>query len=906
MLWLCTLAFAADWTDHIDHTLEAVVSISMAKTRTFDGTSAGRSQATGWVVDAERGLVMTNRHVATPGPTVHRATFYDEEEVDLKVVYRDPVHDFAIMQYDPAELQYAEPPSLVLDVDGAEVGDLIWTAGNDSGEKVVIHESTLARKDRGPPSYDLNTFYWQAATDVAGGGSGSPVLNAKGRVVAIHSGGARGEQSSFHLPLERIARALAHVQRGEAVPRGTLQVVWTYESYEAARELGLTADDEARFRQAFPGRRGMLVVGRVNPKGPADGVLRPGDVLLSVEGAPVSSYIELADALDGNARGTVALEVQRRSVAVQAEVEVDDLHALTPSAYVEFDGNVIHPVGWLRAQRAPRPVAGLTWANRGVTVRASDLPQYAVIRKLDGREVRTLEELEQVLATVSPRQFVTVAYEEWDGVGAVESTTVQVDDVWRLRRACREELGAGWQCRPLAPAPEPDPVRGTVALPRQPQRLARKLAPSLVEVESWVLGPTVGDLRKLTGVGVVADADRGLVFVDRSTVPGHHATVELLFASRLRVPARVAWIHPDHDLAWLRYDTASVGDTEVASATLRPQRYEQQDRVWQVLAQGDVVTSKSTHVTSARLPSVEEPSPPRFQQQGIEMFRLQDARRGAGVLTDRRGRVTGMWTGFSYDLGKKNGTEFLGMPVELIEPSLEALQAGRIPTARTLGLVLRSLTLEDAAQRGVDAAHLEILAEARRPPLVPLVRRRTPGTSGWDQLQDGDLLLELDGAPLVWVLDLYEAVQSGPVRLTVLRDGERVEVEVDGFERKNAAPDRMVDWAGMALHEPHPEVALWAGRELEGLYVSRYWYGGPNHVANMRAALIVTEVNEQPVPTVDALLEVVADIGDRETVTLRSVRLNDHQEQSWTLRMDLTHFPTRDLVLDGDRWRVSE
>ena len=52
-----------------------------------------------------------------------------------------------------------------------EVGDTIWAVGNDSGEKVVIHESTLARKDRLPPSYDLNIAYWQAATDVAGGGS---------------------------------------------------------------------------------------------------------------------------------------------------------------------------------------------------------------------------------------------------------------------------------------------------------------------------------------------------------------------------------------------------------------------------------------------------------------------------------------------------------------------------------------------------------------------------------------------------------------------------------------------------------------------------------------------------------------------------------------------------------------
>jgi pro-apoptotic serine protease NMA111 len=51
-------------------------------------------QATGFVVDATRGLILTNRHVVTPGPIIAEAVFNNHEEVPVWPVYRDPVHDF--------------------------------------------------------------------------------------------------------------------------------------------------------------------------------------------------------------------------------------------------------------------------------------------------------------------------------------------------------------------------------------------------------------------------------------------------------------------------------------------------------------------------------------------------------------------------------------------------------------------------------------------------------------------------------------------------------------------------------------------------------------------------------------------------------------------------------------------
>ena len=92
----------------------SVVSIDVDMARAFDTEWNTTAQATGFVVDAERGLILTNRHVVTPGPVTAEATFLNREEVQLYPVYRDPVHDFGFYRYDPKKLRFISPKALPL------------------------------------------------------------------------------------------------------------------------------------------------------------------------------------------------------------------------------------------------------------------------------------------------------------------------------------------------------------------------------------------------------------------------------------------------------------------------------------------------------------------------------------------------------------------------------------------------------------------------------------------------------------------------------------------------------------------------------------------------------------------------------------------------------------------------
>ena len=559
-----------DWAVTLQRIAGSVVSIDVDQTRAFDTEWNNSAQATGFVVDAERGLILTNRHVVTPGPVTAEATFLNREEVQLYPVYRDPVHDFGFYRYDPQKLRFIKPRALALYPEGAQIGREIRVVGNNAGEQLSILAGTLARLDRDAPEYgvtkynDFNTFYLQAASGTSGGSSGSPVIDIRGRVVALNAGGANGAASSFYLPLGRVRRVLNLIQQGKPVSRGTLYTVFNYMPYDELERLGLDAGTEAAVRKDFPRYTGMLVVTEVLPGSPSEKVLQPGDILLRLNGRYMAQFEPLEEVLDSSVGSDVELELERGGKLVSAKLPVGDLHAITPSAYAEFGDSVVNTLSYQQARHFNVPARGVYVANPGYVFGAATIPRGAVILNLNGNRTDTLQQFETGIAQLGNGDHATVRYLTIDDPNNTDLKVVRMDRLWFPAHHCdRDDTRGLWDCRDLTagPAPKPVPVSST-AFPHFTDPRMNALAPSLAMV-TFDMPYSVSGIteRNYHGTGLVVDAERGLVVVDRNTVPVSVGDVTVTFAGTVQVPGRVVYVHPLHNYAVVAYDPRLIGKT---------------------------------------------------------------------------------------------------------------------------------------------------------------------------------------------------------------------------------------------------------------------------------------------------------------------------------------------------------
>lgn len=914
-LFAASAAFAADpWEATIDRVARGVVAIRVSAVRAFDTEGPSTSVATGFVVDAERGLILTNRHVVQPGPVKAHAIFLNHEEIEVVPLYRDPVHDFGFYRYDPKALQFMQPLALPLAPEAARVGVELRVIGNDSGEKLSILAGTLARLDRDAPSYgngsfnDFNTFYYQAASSTSGGSSGSPVVDRAGRVIALNAGGSRGSATSFYLPLDRPLRALRLLQAGEAVTRGTLQSVFVQRPYYDLERLGLRKETEARARRANPEAVGMLVVQEVSPEGPADGKLAPGDIVVALDGTPLTGFVPLEEVLDAKVGETVSLEIERGGEPLTLGVPVGDLHAVTPASFLEFGGGVVTPLSLQLARAYAMPVRGVYLASSGYAFGRSGIGAGQVIEALDGVEIGSLAELERELAKRADGELVRLQLRPLGETGAPRIAPLRIDRHWFPMQRCDRVDGApAWSCRASDPPPPPKPApRVAVDLTTEGPGPVPRLAHSLVQVRFDVALPVDGvQGGQFSGAGLVVDAARGLVLTDRDTVPILLGDVELVIGGSAVIPGRVVALHPEHNLALVSYDPALLGATPLVNAELDPAPLGPGEKVWLVsMTARQQLLGRSTKVERVDVPAIPVPDTPRFRETNVDLASLSDdAASIGGVLADKRGRVRALWASFSTDAGGKSNSFFGGIPIALVQDWL-ATDGGEW---RSLGAELETIPLFRARERGLPdeiAAELERADGVARRALV--VRRVTPGTPAAQQLRVGDLVVRLGGRALVSLHALERAVQSGAVDLGVVRDSALVNARFATELALPSAADRVLLWGGALLQESPGALTLQRGLEREGVYVAGRWRGTPAEAHGLSPTWRVLAVDGAPVRDLDAFLAAVAHKPDGASLRLFVADL-EGRERVITLELDLAYWPTTELRRgDGGVWERRE
>ncbi|HEY4340190.1 MAG TPA: trypsin-like peptidase domain-containing protein [Steroidobacteraceae bacterium] len=901
-----------DWSGTLERIVSNVVAINIDETRAFDTEWNATAQATGFVVDAERGLILTNRHVVTPGPVTAEATFLNREEVQLYPVYRDPVHDFGLYHYDPSKLHFIKPKALPLYPEGAKVGTEIRVIGNNAGEQLSILAGTLARLDRDAPVYglykynDFNTFYLQAASGTSGGSSGSPVVDIRGRVIALNAGGANGAASSFYLPLGRVRRALELIQQGKPVTRGTLSTDFSYVPYDELERLGLAAATERDVRGAFPALTGMLVVSKVLPGSPSSGVLQPGDILVRVNGHYVTQFEPLEALLDDNVGGSVELTLERGGKSVTAKLPITDLNAITPDSYLEFGDGVLNNLSYELARQFNVPVKGVYVANPGYALGAAGIARGSVIVAMNSKPVNNLDDLQKILDTLGDGARATMRYFSLDDPRSTQLRSFRMDRRWFLSGRCRRDDKVGlWNCAELSSvASAPPPAPASTPLPTYTDPRLKKLTPSLVFV-TYDMPYSVSGVTETSfhGTGLVVDAARGLVVVDRNTVPVSVGNVEITFAGTIQVPGRVVYVNPLHNLSVVAYDPALIGTTPVKSATLAPGALHEGNPVWVVGLSAD----GQPHTRNTQIANVSPLALPlsrsmRFRDTNLDVAQLVNPPTDYdGVLSNDTGQVIGLWSSYAVENGRDLAQENRGVPIDGVATMLDHIHSGT--PLHSLETELVPLQLADARQLGLSEEwlkKLELHDGNERQALM--VVRMVGGSNAASLLQQGDILLAIDDHTVTHFAEVEQAVGNVPtVKVTVWRANALVQLTVETAALNGQDIDRVVQWAGATLQAPQRPIAAQRGIAPAGVYVAFFTYGSPSARYGLYPGRRIVEVDGVPTPDLDAFLKAVSGRPDRSSLRLKTLNWNDAAEVI-TLKLDKHYFPAYEVRRTTNGW----
>ncbi|MBM4366603.1 MAG: PDZ domain-containing protein, partial [Deltaproteobacteria bacterium] len=462
-------------------------------------------------------------------------------------------------------------------------------------------------------------------------------------------------------------------------------------------------------------------------------------------------------------------------------------------------------------------------------------------------------------------------------------------------------------CVDAPAAPPAAPVLGaTAALQAPPKGAPGKAAHSLVYVETrlpLVLAGNNGDF--YTGVGLVLDAARGLVLVDRDTVPQMLADVTVVVGGTLRVPATPVYFHPEHNFAIIQYDPALVGSTPLADAPLEAARPLTGDHAWQVgLNSRQELVWSETSIEGFQPFTLISPAVPQYREYNVDLVATVDPPLDkGGVIVDLKGKVRAFLGSFVDGSGKGQSAKFIGLPVDTFAEAAQALADGRPAPAATLGVAWKPIPLSVAQDRGLsadEAATMATVAKSRRILAVTYVAPDAPAAR---QVRPGDLLLSVNGrSTSSW--RTIETSLHAPLTLALWRDGKRVAETVEPQRVTTTDIDRALVWAGAILHAPHRPMVMQQGVAPTGVYVSWRWFGSPSDKYDLDPTWRIEAVDDVPVADLDAFKAAVAGRADRDPVRLRVIDL-DGRTRVVTLRLDLDYWPAYDLRRVDGRWTRS-
>ncbi|PKH22792.1 serine endoprotease DegP [Enterobacterales bacterium CwR94] len=240
-----------------------------------------RALGSGVIIDAAKGYVVTNNHVVDNATKI-QVQLSDGRRYDAKMIGKDPRSDIALIQLQEAKNLTAVK---IADSDNLRVGDYTVAIGNPYGLGETVTSGIVSALGRSGLNVENYENFIQTDAAINRGNSGGALVNLNGELIGINTailapdGGNIG--IGFAIPANMVKNLTSQMVEFGQVKRGELGIMGTELNSELAKAMKVDAQRGAFISQVLP------------KSSAAKAGIKAGDVVVSLNGKPISSFAAL-------------------------------------------------------------------------------------------------------------------------------------------------------------------------------------------------------------------------------------------------------------------------------------------------------------------------------------------------------------------------------------------------------------------------------------------------------------------------------------------------------------------------------------------------------------------------------------------------------------------------------------
>ncbi|PVY84419.1 serine endoprotease DegP [Pantoea ananatis] len=347
-----------------------------------------RALGSGVIINAEKGYVVTNNHVVNDATKI-QVKLSDGRSYDAKVIGKDPSSDIALIQLEGAKNLTAIK---MADSDNLRVGDYTVAIGNPYGLGETVTSGIVSALGRSGLNVENYENFIQTDAAINRGNSGGALVNLNGELIGINTailapdGGNIG--IGFAIPSNMVKNLTAQMVEYGQVKRGELGIMGTELNSELAKAMKVDA------------QRGAFVSQVVPNSAAAKGGIKAGDVIVSMNGKPLTSFASLRAEVGSLPVGTtlklgLLRDGKPLDVSVQLQQSTQD-KVQSATIYTGIEGaDLSNNAGKEKGVRVDSVKAGSAAARVG-------LKKGDLILGVNQQPVTNLGELRKILDTKPP------------------------------------------------------------------------------------------------------------------------------------------------------------------------------------------------------------------------------------------------------------------------------------------------------------------------------------------------------------------------------------------------------------------------------------------------------------------------------------------------------------------------